>query len=299
MIGPDGLPTRRSASTCWVVGRRSARQHRRLPRQRHLHADGHARTRDKCDGTVAEARDRLRVERSTRRCRDRAARADAADAPAELVLDDHAAAQLRRQPGRAGLRDQVRQGRRAQPGRQPQLARAQGRLPRPTTGKVELIGSREPGAYTIVARARSTATTTRRGARRRTSTLIAPFDISSRRSPTRAARATRSARDARRAAAAGGRVTVAVAKGKKGKRFRTLGKPKVNSKGQLQAALPALARHLPRALLVQGQLGDGPRARSTRSSRITPRPRLARAARRIGSRGSRSRLPMIAGMTLR
>jgi hypothetical protein len=30
---------------------------------------------------------------------------------------------------------------------------------------------------------------------------------------------------------AGSRVTVAVAKGKKGKRFRTLGKPKVNGKG--------------------------------------------------------------------
>jgi hypothetical protein len=33
---------------------------------------------------------------------------------------------------------------------------------------------------------------------------------------------------------AGSRVTVAVAKGKKGKRFKTLGKPKVNSNGDFR-----------------------------------------------------------------
>ena len=54
-----------------------------------------------------------------------------ADAPAELVLDDHAAVRLRRQPGRVGLRDQVRQGRGRAGRRQPLLARAQGRLLQP------------------------------------------------------------------------------------------------------------------------------------------------------------------------
>ena len=39
------------------------------------------------------------------------------------------------------------------------------------------------------------------------------------------------ARHAARRVGAGGRVTVAIAKGKKGKRFRTMGKAKVNSKG--------------------------------------------------------------------
>ena len=63
--------------------------------------------------------------------------------------------------------------------------------------------------------------------------LIAPFDISSRsfpdsRGPSYQVRATLGD-----AVAAGSRVTVAVAKGKKGKRFRTLGKPKINSKGQV------------------------------------------------------------------
>jgi len=101
-----------------------------------------------------------------------------------------------------------------------------------TTGKVELIGAREPGTYTIVARARAfgnyTAWTPPVNFN-----LIAPFDISSRsfpdsRGPSYQVRATLGD-----AVAAGSRVTVAVAKGKKGKRFRTLGKPKINSKGQI------------------------------------------------------------------
>jgi len=99
-----------------------------------------------------------------------------------------------------------------------------------TTGKVELIGAREPGTYTIVARARngqyyspwSTAANFN---------LIAPFDLSSRsfpdsRGPSYQVRAT-----VGELSAAGGRVTVAAAKGKNGKRFRTLGKAKINSKG--------------------------------------------------------------------
>jgi hypothetical protein len=95
-----------------------------------------------------------------------------------------------------------------------------------------LIGAREPGTYTIVARARAfgnyTAWTPPVNFN-----LIAPFDISSRsfpdsRGPSYQVRATLGD-----AVAAGSRVTVAVAKGKKGKRFRTLGKPKINSKGQI------------------------------------------------------------------
>ena len=101
-----------------------------------------------------------------------------------------------------------------------------------TTGKVELIGAREAGAYTIVARARVGQYYSPWSAPANFN-LIAPFDISSRsfpdsRGPSYQVRATLGD-----AVAAGSRVTVAVAKGKKGKRFRTLGKPKINSKGQV------------------------------------------------------------------
>ena len=54
-------------------------------------------------------------------------------------------------------------------------------------------------------------------------------------------------------------MTVAVAKGKNGKRFRTLGKAKVNSKGLFTLRFTSAARHLPHALLVQGQRQRGPR----------------------------------------
>jgi hypothetical protein len=103
----------------------------------------------------------------------------------------------------------------------------------PTTGKAE-INSREPGTYTVVARAKSfTAGYFSPWTPPQTFTLIAPFDISSRsfpdsRGPSYKVRATLGD-----AVAAGSRVTIAVAKGKKGKRFRTLGKPKINSKGQI------------------------------------------------------------------
>jgi hypothetical protein len=99
-----------------------------------------------------------------------------------------------------------------------------------TTGKVELIGAREPGTYTIVARAHKGDYSTPWTAPV-TFNLIAPFDLSSRsfpdpRGPSYQVRAV-----VGEPSAAGSRVTVAVAKGKKGKHFRTLGKPKVNSKG--------------------------------------------------------------------
>jgi hypothetical protein len=101
-----------------------------------------------------------------------------------------------------------------------------------TTGQVDLIGAREPGTYTIVARARVGQYYSPWSAPA-TFNLIAPFDISSRsfpdsRGPSYQVRATLGD-----AVAAGSRVTVAVANGKKGKRFRTLGKPKINSKGQI------------------------------------------------------------------
>jgi hypothetical protein len=99
-----------------------------------------------------------------------------------------------------------------------------------TTGKVELIGAREPGPYTIVARAR-VGTYYSPWSAPATFNLIAPFDLSARsfpdsRGPSYQVRAT-----VGEPTAAGSRVTIAVAKGKKGKRFRTLGKAKVNSKG--------------------------------------------------------------------
>jgi hypothetical protein len=99
-----------------------------------------------------------------------------------------------------------------------------------TTGQVDLIGAREPGAYTIVARARNGQYYSPWSAPA-TFNLIAPFDLSARsfpdsRGPSYQVRAT-----VGEPTAAGSRVTVAVAKGKKGKRFRTLGKAKINSKG--------------------------------------------------------------------
>jgi len=58
-----------------------------------------------------------------------------------------------------------------------------------------------------------------------------PFDISTVSFPDRRGPSYQIAAYIREKAIAGGRVTVAVAKGKKGKKFRTLGKGKVNSKG--------------------------------------------------------------------
>ena len=98
------------------------------------------------------------------------------------------------------------------------------------TGKVQIIGASEPGDYVVVARAKSGDYYTAWSAPITMNADRAVRLLRPARSRTRAARATRSAaRSARRAPAA--RVTVAVAKGKNGKRFRTLGKAKVNSKG--------------------------------------------------------------------
>jgi hypothetical protein len=98
------------------------------------------------------------------------------------------------------------------------------------TGKVELIGASQPGTYTIVARAHIGSYNTPWTAPVNFN-LIAPFDLSSRSFPDSIGPSYQVRAVLGEASAAGSRVTVAVAKGKKGKRFRTLGKPKVNSKG--------------------------------------------------------------------
>jgi hypothetical protein len=101
------------------------------------------------------------------------------------------------------------------------------------SGKVD-ISSREPGQYTVVARAKSfTPGYFTPWTPPAFFNLVAPFDISSRtfpdqRGPSYQVRATLGD-----AVAAGSRVTIAAAKGKHGKRFRTLGKPKINSNGQV------------------------------------------------------------------
>ena len=61
--------------------------------------------------------------------------------------------------------------------------------------------------------------------------LVAPFDLSSVSFPDSRGPSYQLRGIVREKAIAGSRVTVAAAKGKKGKRFRTLGKGKVNSQG--------------------------------------------------------------------
>jgi hypothetical protein len=97
-----------------------------------------------------------------------------------------------------------------------------------TTGKVEVL-QRTPGTYVMVARAKRgdyfspwSAPVTFR--------LVAPFDLSSTTFPdTRGP--SYQVRGIVGETSAGGRVTISAAKGKKGKRFRTLGRAKVNSQG--------------------------------------------------------------------
>ena len=100
-----------------------------------------------------------------------------------------------------------------------------------TTGLVELIGLRDPGTYVVVARAKNgdyyTPWSPPVSLR-----LYSPFDMTSvtaidSRGPSYKLRGT-----LRDAWGAGGKVTVAIASGKKGKHFRTMGKAKVNSKGR-------------------------------------------------------------------
>jgi hypothetical protein len=108
-----------------------------------------------------------------------------------------------------------------------------------TTGKVELIGAREPGTYAIVARAKYGSYFSPWSPPAYFN-LIAPFDLSSRSFPD-ARGPSYQVRAIVGEPSAGGRVTVAAAKGKKGKKFRTLGKGKVSSKGVFKVRF-----HLPR-----------------------------------------------------
>jgi hypothetical protein len=97
------------------------------------------------------------------------------------------------------------------------------------TGKIRFWNFDGPGQYVMVARAQSgdyyTAWSPAVAV-----TLIAPFDLSSVSFPDSRGPSYQ-VRGIVREKSAGSRVTIAVAKGKKGKRFRTLGKAKVNSQG--------------------------------------------------------------------
>ena len=101
------------------------------------------------------------------------------------------------------------------------------------TGKVEIIGASEPGDYVVVARAKSGDYYTAWSAPI-TMKLIAPFDFATRTFPDQRGPRYSVRAKLRELSAAGSRVTVAAAKGKNGKRFKTLGKAKINSKGEFK-----------------------------------------------------------------
>lgn len=101
------------------------------------------------------------------------------------------------------------------------------------TGKVKFSPFDGPGAYVMVARAMYGSNGTAWSAPI-TINVQSPFDISSVYFPDRRGPSYQLAATIREKAIAGSRVTVAVAKGKKGKKFRTLGKGKVNSKGEVK-----------------------------------------------------------------
>ena len=109
------------------------------------------------------------------------------------------------------------------------------------TGAIRFWNFSGPGRYTFVARAQSGDYFTAWSAPV-TVTLMAPFDLSDVSFPDSIGPSYRLRGVVREAAgAAGSRVTVAWAKGSKGKRFHTLGKLKVNSQGAF-----AKRFHLPR-----------------------------------------------------
>jgi hypothetical protein len=87
-----------------------------------------------------------------------------------------------------------------------------------------------PGSYVMVARA-TWGTSSTAWSAPVTLKVLSPFDISLVTFPDRRGPSYQLRGQVREKAIAGGRVTVAVAKGKKGKRFRTLGKARVNSQG--------------------------------------------------------------------
>ncbi|MDA0185266.1 hypothetical protein OJ997_33485 [Solirubrobacter phytolaccae] len=101
------------------------------------------------------------------------------------------------------------------------------------TGKVKFSPFDGPGAYVMVARAIYGTAGTAWSAPI-TINVQSPFDVSFVSFPDRRGPSYQLAATIREKAIAGSRVTVAVAKGKKGKKFRTLGKGKVNSKGEVK-----------------------------------------------------------------
>lgn len=98
------------------------------------------------------------------------------------------------------------------------------------TGQVKFSPYDGPGQYVMVSRGVYGTNATAWSAPI-TINVLSPFDISSVYFPDRRGPSYQIAAYVREKAIAGSRVTVAVAKGKKGKKFRTLGKGKVNSKG--------------------------------------------------------------------
>jgi hypothetical protein len=97
-----------------------------------------------------------------------------------------------------------------------------------TTGKVQLF-ERTPGTYLMVARAKNGSYYSPWSAPI-SIRLIAPFDLSSTTFPDSRGPSYQ-VRGIVGETSAGGRVTIAAAKGSKGGRYRTLGRAKVNSKG--------------------------------------------------------------------
>ncbi len=98
------------------------------------------------------------------------------------------------------------------------------------TGKVKFTPYDGPGSYVMVARG-TWGTSSTAWSAPVTLKVQSPFDISLITFPDRRGPSYQLRGQVREKAIAGGRVTVAVAKGKKGKRFKTLGKARVNSQG--------------------------------------------------------------------
>ncbi len=99
-----------------------------------------------------------------------------------------------------------------------------------TTGKVRFSSFDGPGTYTFVARAQTGDFFTPWSAPVNV-TLIAPFDLSTASFSDRRGPSYQITGTVREKAAAGQRVTVAMAKGKNGKRYRTIGRARINSSG--------------------------------------------------------------------
>ena len=152
------------------------------------------------------------------------------------------------------------------------------------SGKVRLPSYDGPGQYVVVARAQRGSYSTP-WSPPVTVTLVAPFDLSSVSSRTRVARATSSAGIVREKAIAGSRVTVAAAKGKKGKRFRTLGKGRVNSQGVFKVRF-RLSRGTYRIRYSFSGNSVGHQGHRLRDHHDSPGDPLARTQRRRYSRRS-------------